>query len=72
MEIHNYQGSVTVVVSLVGHWARECLQPFNICSIELNVEQKEQLLYQLMVELDMSEESPELADQGEDSGNRNE
>jgi len=43
-----------------------------IHSIELSVNEKEQLLYQLMAELDLSGEPVELAEIAEDFGNCNE
>ena len=55
-----------------GHWARECLQPFDICAIELSVDEKEQLLHQLMAELDLSREPAEPREEAEDFGNCNE
>ena len=46
-----------------GHWARECPQPFDIHTIELSVNEKEQLLHQLMAELNLSGEPAELAEE---------
>ena len=52
---------------------RECPQLFDICSIELNLDEKEQLMYQLMAELDLTREvaEPVKQAQGEDFVNHN-
>ena len=59
-----------------GHWARECPQPFDIRSIELNEGEKEQLMYQLMAELDLVRETEggveQVCEEEEDFANRNE
>ena len=52
------------------HWAQECPQPFDIRSIELSVNEKEQLLYQLMAELDLSGALVEPKENVEDFGKR--
>ena len=46
--------------------------PFDIHAIELSVDEKEQLLHQLMAELDLSREPAEPAEEREDFGSRNE
>ena len=49
---------------LLGHWACECPQPFDIRSIELNENEgeKEQLMYHLMAELDLVREPKETGE----------